>query len=271
MADAACGPHAMYKPTDRTAWFKGGDAKCQIPPNNPWLPRRVVLLGPPGVGKGTQAALLGEAVGSCCLSTGDLFRTLRTRCQSDKPEAELSGPMREALASMTRGELVHDRTVIELVYERSKCLACRGGFLLDGFPRTVNQAWALDGMLVEKRLKLDAVINYDLSDEDLVERLSGRRVCPKCRAVFHVTLHAPAKPGLCDSCGAALVQREDDQIEAIRLRLKLYRESSVALLRYYREQDILVTVQARGTPEEIFARTMAVFSPESTFPSNPPS
>ncbi len=260
----------MFPSTNRQAWLHGGDARCDRPPNEPWRPRRVVLLGPPGVGKGTQGRLLGESVGACCLSTGDLFRTLRSRCQEGKADGELSGPMREALESMTRGELVHDRTVIELVYERARCLSCRGGFILDGFPRTVNQAWALDGMFAERRIHLDAVINYDLSDHELVERLSGRRVCPQCKAVFHTAFRPPARAGACDDCGAGLVQREDDQPDSIRLRLQLYRESIIALLHYYREQKLLFTVSAHGTPGEVFARTLALFTPDGAFPREGP-
>lgn len=257
---------AMYQPTNRHAWLQGGDAHCDRPPNNPRLPRRVVLLGAPGVGKGTQAAMLGEAVGACCLSTGDLFRTLRSRCQQGKPDAELSGPMREAVESMARGELVHDRTVIGLVYQRSKCLACGGGFLLDGFPRTVNQAWALDGMLAEQRVRLDAVINYDLPDSELIARLAGRRVCPGCKGVYHLRFKPPARDGICNLCQTGLEQREDDRPEAIRVRLMLYRESIVALLRYYRQQNLLVTVSAEGTPEQVFMRTLVVFTPEQVMP-----
>lgn len=253
---------AMYQPTNRHAWLQGGDAHCDRPPNSPRLPRRVVLLGAPGVGKGTQAAMLSEAVGACCLSTGDLFRTLRSRCQQGRLDAELSGPMREALECMARGELVHDRTVIGLVYERSKCLACAGGFLLDGFPRTVNQAWALDGMLAEQRARLDIVLNYDLPDAELIARLSGRMVCPGCKAVYHLRFKPPARAGICNACQTDLEQREDDRPEAIRVRLVAYRDSIAALLRYYRQQNLLVTVSAEGNPEQVFARTLAVFASE---------
>lgn len=252
----------MFQSTNRHAWLKGGHARCDHPGNTPWLPRRVVVLGPPGVGKGTQAALLGEIVGACCLSTGDLFRALRNRCQQGKPDADLSPAMREALESMTRGELVHDRTVIALVYERAQCLSCGGGFILDGFPRTVNQAWALDGMLVEKRLRLDAVINYELPDAELIKRIAGRRVCPQCKATYHVDFKPPQHANVCDRCGTALGQREDDHPEAVAVRLQRHRESMVSLLRYYRNQDLLVTISAAGSPETVAERTVGVFIPD---------
>jgi adenylate kinase len=252
----------MFQPTNRHAWMKGGKARCDRPGNTPWLPRRIVVLGPPGVGKGTQAAILGEMVGACCLSTGDLFRTLRSRCQQGKADSDLGAAMREALDSMAKGELVHDRTVIGLVYERAQCLSCGGGFILDGFPRTVNQAWALDGMLVEKRLKLDAVINYELPDSELIRRIPGRRVCPQCKTTYHVDFKPPRRDDTCDQCGTALVQREDDQPEAVTVSLQHHRESIVSLLGYYQNQDLLVTVSAAGSPETVAERTVAVFNPE---------
>ena len=124
----------------------------------------------------------------------------------------------------------------------------------------------LDGMLAEQRVRLDAVINYDLPDSELIARLSGRRVCPGCKAVYHLRFKPPARDGICNLCQTGLEQREDDRPEAIRVRLMVYRESIVALLRYYRQQNLLVTVSAEGTPEQVFMRTLAVFTPEQVMP-----
>ena len=139
----------------------------------PW---RLVLLGAPGVGKGTQAELLRDHLGACPLSTGDVFRAAKTL-----PESDRSPAMVAALEHMSKGELVPDATVLEMVRERKACLCCPGGFLLDGFPRTVAQAEALAGLLVEVGVKLDAVVNFRLPIDEIVSRLSGRRTCPPAR------------------------------------------------------------------------------------------
>ena len=152
---------------DRTTWFRG-DAPGEPPPPVAGRPYRLVLLGPPGVGKGTQAELLCEALGACHLSTGDVFRA--AACQGTPSPA-----LRAAVDAMRRGELVPDAVVIELVRERAGCLRCRGGFLLDGFPRTVAQAEALEALLVEQGVALDAVVSYELPLDEVVARLSDRR------------------------------------------------------------------------------------------------
>ena len=164
----------MDNPRDRANWFQGGDARCDFTPTLVDRPYRLILLGPPGVGKGTQAELLCEALGTCHLSTGDIFRA--AQCQSEPSPA-----LRTALEAMGRGELVPDRLVIEMIQERSGCLRCRGGFLLDGFPRTVAQAEALDAMLAQQGVILDAVLSYELPLEEIVDRLSGRRISPGVR------------------------------------------------------------------------------------------
>jgi adenylate kinase len=162
-----------------------------------------------------------------------------------------------ALESMRRGELVSDTTVLAMVKERVGCLRCQGGFLLDGFPRTVAQAEALGGLLTEEKLTLDAVLSYELPLERIVSRLSGRRTCSKCKAVFHVDARPPKVAGVCDHCGAELLQREDDRPESIRVRMAAYESSTAPLADYYRMQGRLVAVSAEGSPEEIFDRTMA--------------
>lgn len=233
---------------DRTAWFHGGDAPCG-PPTPPARPYRVVLLGPPGVGKGTQAELLCEALGACHLSTGDLFRA--AQCVTDPSPA-----LRTALEAMRRGRLVPDDVVVSMVRERACCLRCRGGFLLDGFPRSTAQAEALDSMLTELGVALDFTISYELPLDEVVARLSGRRTCPACKAVYHTRARPPRVEGLCDQCGQPLVQREDDRPESIRTRMHAYEESTRPVARYYERAGKLVTIQASGTPEEILNRTL---------------
>jgi adenylate kinase len=158
---------------------------------------------------------------------------------------------------MHRGELVPDATVIELVRERVTCLHCPGGFLLDGFPRTVVQAEALDSLLAGQDLALDAVVSFELPREDIVARLSGRRTCIRCKAVYHVQARPPRAAGICDQCGEKLVQRDDDRPEAVRVRLWAYETSTQPLTVYYQQAGILVSVSAAGAAEQVFERTIA--------------
>jgi adenylate kinase len=239
----------MNNANDRQAWFKGNEANCSEPPPQRMRPYRLVLLGPPGVGKGTQAERLCETLGTCHLSTGDVFRA--AQCSDDRSPA-----LQDALDAMHRGELVGDGIVVSMVRERAGCLRCGGGFLLDGFPRTVAQAEALDAMLKENGVKLDAVVTYDLPLEEIVDRLGGRRTCKGCKAVYHVTARPPKVAGTCDACGGALVQRDDDRPESIRVRMQAYQESTSPLIDYYAQRGKLVVVPADGSPEEILERSL---------------
>lgn len=236
---------------DRNAWLKGGEAQCAITPQRQTYPQRLVLLGAPGVGKGTQAELLSARLGACHLSTGDIFRGAKTLS-----DCERSPTMTKALEFMRRGDLVPDETVLNLLIERSKCLRCGGGFLLDGFPRTVAQAEALAKCLKENQIQLGAVLSYDLPLEKVVSRLSGRRMCPTCKAVYHVDTRPPKMKGICDSCGTALYQREDDRPESVRVRMDVYEKSTSPLTDFYRRHGLLVSISAEGTPEEIFSRSI---------------
>jgi adenylate kinase len=210
---------------------------------------RLVLLGPPGVGKGTQAELLCEALGTCHLSTGDVFRA--SRCESNPSPA-----MRSALEAMSRGELISDGLVVTMVEERSTCLHCRGGFLLDGFPRTVAQAESLKVLLAEGQVALDAVVAYELPIDEIVDRLGGRRTCGRCKSVYHVSSRPPKVESVCDLCGGPLIHREDDRPEAIRVRMQAYEENTRPLTDYYEAEGKLLTIPARGTPEEIALLTI---------------
>jgi adenylate kinase len=243
---------------DRIAWLKGANFNCEIMPERTQRNYRLILLGPPGVGKGTQAELLCERLGACHLSTGDVFRA--AKCL---PEPDLSPALRTALQCMAHGDLVSDETVLAMVRERRKCLCCHGGFLLDGFPRTVVQAVALQGLLDEENLPLTAVVNYEMSIEKIVARLGGRRTCSKCKAVFHVTGLPPRVADICDHCGAALFQREDDKPESIRVRMAAYQTSTTPLIDFYKHRGLLVSVPALGTPEETFQRTIAALTAHS--------
>jgi adenylate kinase len=242
---------------DRTAWLKGGRHGCVKPPRQPaGRPWRIVMLGAPGIGKGTQAALLGEHLGACPLATDDIFRA--ARCGG---EDELSAAMKNALDYLKRGEPVPDETVLNLAGERLRCLNCSGGFLLDGFPRTVAQAKALEQLLESHGTRLSAVLHYDLPVEQIVARLAGRRTCSRCEAVFHLTTQPPKVAETCDHCGGNLRQREDDRPEAVTVRTRAYHEFIGTLMDFYQQRGLLITISAEGTPGEIFQRTQLALPP----------
>jgi adenylate kinase len=234
---------------DRSAWLKGSDFPCDALPPPLARPLRLVLLGAPGVGKGTQAGLLAARRGACQLSTGDVFRAARA--------ADACGHtpgLAEALSFMSSGRLVPDETVLGIVRERAACLRCRGGFLLDGFPRTVHQAEALDALLAEHHLALDGVLSLQMPIARIVRRLAGRRTCADCGAIYHLKVQRPSRTGVCDRCGGRLEHRADDRPEAIRVRMTAYEESTAPLIAYYQARRLLIPVLAEGTPEEIYDR-----------------
>ena len=237
------------------AWIKGGAARCVTRPNRPVRPYRLVLLGPPGVGKGTQAELLSNSLGACPLSTGDVFRAAKTLDACD-----ISPAMESALEWMRRGELVPDETVLNLIRERSRCLRCGGGFLLDGFPRTVPQAEALDQLLRDLRVPLDGVLSYELPIDTIVSRLGGRRTCSGCKAVFHLAARPPKKENVCDYCERELVLRDDDRPGAVEVRMNAYERSTAPLKEFYRSKDLLLCISAAGSPEAIHHRTITLLS-----------
>ena len=254
------------KKTDRAGWLQGPPAQCEVLPEKTHTPWRLVLLGAPGVGKGTQAGLLHERLGACHLSTGDVFRAAGSRSECEQTPA-----MRAALEYMRRGELVPDTTVWEMVRERSGCIRCGGGFILDGFPRTLAQAEALKQHMEGQKLSLSAVVNYELPLAEIVTRLSGRRTCEKCKAIFHVTRQPSRKEGLCDHCGGRLFQREDDRPEAVTVRLGAYERSTAPLIKFYNDLGLLVSVAATGSPDDICERTITALERTGSSPRLDPS
>ena len=248
----------MTTEPNRAHWLQGPAAQCTpqaYKTDNPW---RLVLLGAPGVGKGTQAHLLHQRLGACHLSTGDVFRAAASR-----KDCTPSRAMAAALEYMRRGALVPDATVWEMVRERAGCLRCCGGFLLDGIPRTLAQAESLNQLLQQEQLALHAVINYELPTSEIVARLTGRRTCAKCKAVFHVTSQPPKHQGICDYCGSALFRREDDRPDSVQVRLAAYQESTAPLIDYYRKLDLLLPIQAGGSPDDICHRTVVALNLQS--------
>jgi adenylate kinase len=205
---------------------------------------RIVLLGPPGAGKGTQGELLVKKYKIPHVSTGDILRA------AIKEETELG---QKAKVYVERGELVPDGLVVGIVKERLAREDAASGFLLDGFPRTPAQAEALDASLREMGMQLTAVINVDVDTEILLERLTGRRVCRDCGATYHIKFNPPTVRCVCDKCGGELYQREDDAAETVRQRLEVYRKQTEPLIAYYKEQNILYTVDGSQEIEQVFA------------------
>jgi adenylate kinase len=240
----------MREKPDRAVWLEGPVNQCSPQPEARLRPWRLILLGAPGVGKGTQAQLLQGRLGACHLSTGDIFRAAGGHGACAQTTA-----MTAALQAMQRGELVPDTTVWNLIRERAACLSCKGGFLLDGFPRSIEQARRLQEFLGQEHLHLDAVLYYELPLLEIVTRLSGRRICEKCKAVYHVSEQPTKSAGVCDLCGGIVGQREDDRPEAVRTRMAAYLESTQPVVDFYADVDLLVRVSARGTPAEICDRT----------------
>ncbi len=204
----------------------------------------IVLLGPPGAGKGTQAKMLVEALGIPHVSSGDLFRDHLSR------ETEL-GQM--AQAYMDRGELVPDDVTVTMVMERISRTDCAEGIILDGFPRTLSQAAALDEALHERGQSLTLVPLIDVSDEEVVRRLTARRVCRACGAVYNLLFNPPSEEGVCDVCGSELYQRDDDNPETVRTRLYTYYKQTSPLIGYYFAQDLLERIDGEQSLDDVYA------------------
>jgi adenylate kinase len=202
----------------------------------------VVLLGPPGSGKGTQAKKLVSDRGWPQLSTGDMLRSAISQGTRLGVEAK---------AFMDKGSLVPDAVVIGMIAERTSQPDCKSGFILDGFPRTIPQAEALDKMLTDNGRAVDRAVLFEIPDEELVRRLSGRRTCLKCGAMFHIENLKPKKDGVCDTCGGGLVQRDDDKAEVIQKRLSVYHQQTAPVALYYQGKSKLRKLDARSRPAEV--------------------
>lgn len=210
---------------------------------------RIVFLGAPGAGKGTQADRVAAQLGAPKISTGDLLRA------AVKNQTALG---LQAKSFMDQGKLVPDVVVIGMVKEKLEEPACANGFILDGFPRTVAQAEELGRVLDAKRLKLDRVVNFLVPSADIVRRLSGRRSCPSCQAVYHVEFSPPKAADVCDRCGAGLIQRSDDKRETIEARLKVYDDQTAPLIQYYRGRGLLVDLEGAGPVDVVLRRLQQI-------------
>lgn len=200
-------------------------------------------MGLPGAGKGTQAERISEKYHIPHISTGDMFRL------AIKEETELG---RKAKSFMDQGELVPDEVTIGIVQERLSKDDCKNGFLLDGFPRTIAQAEALQNLLDDMKTSINYVLHVDVPESILVERLTGRRVCPTCGATYHVMYNSPKVEGVCDKDGSKLMQRGDDQAETVKKRLSVNIEQTQPLLDFYSERELLVTVNGDQKIEQVF-------------------
>lgn len=212
---------------------------------------RLILLGPPGSGKGTQAQRISEKYRIPQISTGDLFR---------KAVKERTALGQEAKKYMDQGKLVPDDVVVGMVEERLKENDCKGGFILDGFPRTLDQAKKLDKLMKKEELPLDAAVSVDVDDKEVVKRLSGRRTCRKCGNMYHVVFNPPVNEGVCDKCQGELYQRDDDHEDTIRTRLQVYHDQTAPLIKYYKDKGNLQGVEGVGSIDDIFGRIQDALS-----------
>ncbi|MEU3711603.1 adenylate kinase [Streptomyces catenulae] len=210
---------------------------------------RIVLVGPPGAGKGTQAAYLARNLEIPHISTGDLFRA---NISQGTPLGV------EAKSYMDAGNLVPDSVTIRMAEDRMEQADAAGGFLLDGFPRNLGQAEALDTYLKGKGISLDAVLDLEVPEDEVVKRIAGRRICRKNSAhVFHAEYSKPKTEGVCDVCGGELYQRDDDHEDTVRKRLEVYHSETEPIIDYYKAQELVVTIPALGKVEEVTQRAMS--------------
>ncbi len=211
--------------------------------------KNIILLGPPGAGKGTQAVKIAEKYNIPQISTGDILR---------RAAAAGTNLGKEAKKFMDRGDLVPDEVVVGLVDERLMDTDCKDGYILDGFPRTVEQAKALDLILDEKGDGITYVVSIDVDEDELIERLTGRRTCRKCGKMYHVAFEPPKSEGKCDKCDGELYQRDDDKKETITARLRVYNEKTEPLIEYFSKKGLKRSVHGSGGIDEIFSKITEV-------------
>jgi len=212
---------------------------------------RLVFLGAPGVGKGTQAELIASRFHQPKISTGDILR------EAVRKKTALG---LQAKASLDQGKLVPDAVVVGIVKEKLAEPMSAKGFILDGFPRTIRQAEDLDELLRSRGERLDRVVNFVVPLDAVVRRLTGRRSCSKCQAIFHVETNPPRRDGICDRCGGELVQRSDDKKETVEARLSVYEQQTAPLVDYYRQRDLLSELDGSGRIEAVHQRLMDLLS-----------
>ncbi|MCR5591967.1 MAG: adenylate kinase [Lachnospiraceae bacterium] len=205
---------------------------------------KIIMLGAPGAGKGTQAKLIAEKYGIPHISTGDIFRA------NIKAGTDLG---KEAKEYMDKGQLVPDELTVRILLDRVLADDCADGYVLDGFPRTIPQAEVLDTEVAKLGDKIDLAIDVNVPDENIIRRMSGRRACPKCGATYHVEHIPPKKEGICDACGAELVLRDDDKPETVKKRLEVYHKQTQPLIDYYSRLNILRTVDGTKDMKDVFA------------------
>ena len=210
---------------------------------------KIIMLGAPGAGKGTQAKMIAEKYGLPHISTGDIFRA------NIKNGTELG---KEAKEYMDKGLLVPDELTVRLLLDRVAQDDCKNGYVLDGFPRTIPQAEVLDEKLSELGEKVDYAINVDVPDENIVNRMSGRRACLSCGATYHIVSIPPKKEGICDVCGSELVLRDDDKPETVQNRLKVYHDQTQPLINFYEKKGVLRSVDGTLPMEEVFTAIMKI-------------
>ena len=210
---------------------------------------KIIMLGAPGAGKGTQAKMIADKYGIPHISTGDIFRA------NIKNGTELG---KKAKTYMDQGLLVPDELVVDLVADRIVQEDCKNGFVLDGFPRTIPQAEALDGALKKLDTKIDYALNIEVPDENIISRMSGRRACVSCGATYHLVHIPPKKEGVCDKCGASLILRDDDKPETVKKRLAVYHEQTQPLIDYYKAQGCLKEVDGTVDMGDVFAAIVKI-------------
>ena len=210
---------------------------------------KIIMLGAPGAGKGTQAKMIASKYAIPHISTGDIFRA------NIKNGTELGA---KAKQYMDKGELVPDELVVDLIMDRFKEDDAKNGYVLDGFPRTIPQAEALDKALSAAGEDIDFAINVEVADENIINRMSGRRACVGCGATYHIKYNAPKTEGICDTCGKELILRDDDKPETVKTRLNVYQEQTQPLIDYYTGKNILVTVDGTQNMDKVFSDIKAL-------------